>query len=92
MAVLVYLLYLHKIVHNKNVIVMVVISPSELSGNLNKYLRIAQTEKVIIQRQEETYELVKKDCLIAADELETALTGAQLKERMHGHIDNLFSV
>ena len=72
---------------------MVIISPAELSSNLNKYLRIAQTEKVIIQRgHEETYELVKKDRLIAANDVETALTGTQLKERMHGHIDKLFSV
>jgi adenylosuccinate lyase len=72
---------------------MVVISPTELSSNLNKYLQLAQNEKIIIQRgQDEAYELVKKERLITVDDVQTALTGAQLKARMHTHIDNLFNV
>ncbi|MDR1022469.1 MAG: hypothetical protein LBL94_04250 [Prevotellaceae bacterium] len=43
---------------------MVVISPTELSGTPNKYLQLAQPEKVIIQRgQDEAHELVKKSNL-----------------------------
>ncbi|MDR2449994.1 MAG: hypothetical protein LBD52_08570 [Prevotellaceae bacterium] len=71
---------------------MVIISSTELSSNLNKYLHIAQTEKVVILRnQDEAYELVKKERLITDDDMKMALTGIQLKERMHKHIDNLFN-
>lgn len=39
---------------------MIVISPTELSGNLEKYLDLAEKERVVIQRGEnETFELRK---------------------------------
>jgi hypothetical protein len=72
---------------------MIIISPAELSSNLNKYLHIAQTETVIIRRgRDETYELAKKERLITAEDVETALTGSRLKERMRKHIDTLFGI
>ncbi|MBU1371169.1 MAG: type II toxin-antitoxin system Phd/YefM family antitoxin [Bacteroidetes bacterium] len=41
---------------------MVIISPSELRGNLKKYLDLAEKERVIIQRgKSEMFELTKKD-------------------------------
>jgi hypothetical protein len=70
---------------------MVVVSPTELSGNINKYLHIAQKERVVIRvNQTEAYELVKKEHPVD-DDIKLMLTGTQLKDRMHKHIDNLFS-
>jgi hypothetical protein len=70
---------------------MVIINPTELSNNLTKYLHIAQTEKVIIQQsQDVAYELVKREHPVTGD-VSAALTGAQLKARIHKRIDNLFS-
>jgi hypothetical protein len=70
---------------------MVIVNSTASSNNLHKYPHIAQTEKVIIQQgQDETYELVKQERPVAED-VKMALTGAQLKERMHKHIDNLFN-
>ncbi len=41
---------------------MIVISPSELRGNLKKYLDLAETERIVIQRgKKETFELRKRD-------------------------------
>jgi hypothetical protein len=70
---------------------MQVISATELRGNMKKYLDIAATEKVLIQRgRNETFVLVKKDRLITDTDLSTALTGDELKKRMHQYIDTLF--
>jgi hypothetical protein len=71
---------------------MVVVSPTELSGNINKYLHIAQKERVVICiGQTEAYELVKKEHPIVSDDIQLMLTGTQLKDRVHKHIDNLFN-
>ena len=44
---------------------MIVISPSELRGNLKKYLDLAEKERVIIQRgKKETFELRKTERII----------------------------
>lgn len=41
---------------------MIVISPSELRGNLKKYLDLAEKERIVIQRgKTETFELRKRD-------------------------------
>lgn len=41
---------------------MIVISPSELRGNLKKYLDLAETERIIIQRgKSEMFELKKQE-------------------------------
>ncbi|TCK85089.1 type II toxin-antitoxin system Phd/YefM family antitoxin [Albibacterium bauzanense] len=41
---------------------MIVISPSELRGNLKKYLDLAENERIIIQRgKTETFELRKRE-------------------------------
>lgn len=43
---------------------MIVISSSELRGNLKKYLDLVDKERVVIQRGEkETFELRKTDCI-----------------------------
>ena len=40
---------------------MIVISPSELRGNLKKYLDLAEKERIVIQRgKTETFELRKR--------------------------------
>lgn len=41
---------------------MIVISPSELRGNLKKYLDLAEKERIVIQRgKTETFELRKSE-------------------------------
>ncbi|OAV64289.1 hypothetical protein Barb4_04259 [Bacteroidales bacterium Barb4] len=55
---------------------MLVISPAELRSNLGKYLDIAQKEK--------------KECVITDEDIKDALTGEELKLRMHNYIDALF--
>ncbi len=41
---------------------MIVISPSELRGNLKKYLDLAEKERIVIQRgKKETFELRKTE-------------------------------
>ncbi len=41
---------------------MIVISPSELRGNLKKYLDMAEKERIVIQRgKKETFELRKTE-------------------------------
>lgn len=41
---------------------MIVISPSELRGNLKKYLDLAEKERIVIQRgKKEIFELLKRD-------------------------------
>ena len=41
---------------------MIIISPSELSGNLKKYLDLAEKERIIIQRgKSEMFELKKQE-------------------------------
>ena len=71
---------------------MVVVSPTELSGNINKYLHIAQKESVVIYvGQAEAYELVKREHPVVNDDIKLMLTGTQLKDRVHKHIDSLFN-
>ncbi|OAV64292.1 hypothetical protein Barb6XT_02858 [Bacteroidales bacterium Barb6XT] len=55
---------------------MLVISPAELRSNLGRYLDIAQKEK--------------KECVITDEDIKDALTGEELKLRMHNYIDALF--
>jgi hypothetical protein len=64
---------------------MVAINPMDTSCNLD----LAQTKKVVAPPCQNEQELARKT---AASDMAAALTGSQLKERMHKHIDNLFGV
>ncbi|OAV75278.1 hypothetical protein Barb7_01116 [Bacteroidales bacterium Barb7] len=55
---------------------MLIISPAGLRSNLGKQLDIAKREK--------------KECVITDEDIKNALTGEELKLRMHNYIDTLF--
>lgn len=72
---------------------MIVISTGELRSNMKKYLDIAATERVIIQRgSTEMFELVKKDRIEepGIEDLERAITGDELLSRIIPRIEKLF--
>lgn len=82
---------LHLYVLNNNV--MRVISPTELRTNLKKYLDLAQTERIIIQRgRTEMFELVRKERIEepSISDLERAITGDELLKRTIPRIEKLF--
>ena len=58
---------------------MRVISSSELTNNVNKYLDLAATERIVIQRgKDETFVLIREDFLEPDDDLERAVSGHEL--------------
>ena len=72
---------------------MIVISTAELRNNMKKYLDIADTERIIIQRgNTEMFELVKKERIeeLGIEDLEHAITGDELLKRIIPRIEKLF--
>lgn len=69
---------------------MVIISSAELRNNMKKYLDIAKTEKVVIQRgRNETFVLVAQNN--AADEdLRRAITVDEVLERVREGLNDMF--
>lgn len=72
---------------------MIVISAGELRNNMKKYLDMAATERVVIQRgNTEMFELVKKDRIEepGMEDLERAITSDELLNRIIPRIEKLF--
>ncbi len=72
---------------------MIVISPTELRGNLKKYLDLAENERVIIQRgRTEIFELIKKERIDESEslDLQRAITGDELIKRVIPRIERMF--
>ena len=72
---------------------MVVISSTELRNNVEKYLDMAKTEKIIIQRGRiELFELTLKKHQEESgiEDLEYAITGDELLKRITPRIEKLF--
>ena len=83
------LIFVHHNVH-LNVKDMVIISSAELRNNMKKYLDIAKTEKVVIQRgRNETFVLVAQNN--AADEdLNRAITVDEVLARVREGLNEMF--
>ena len=61
------------IVYNLKIIIMRVISSSELRNNMEKYLDLAADEKIVIQRgRNETFVLMREDYLAPDEDLKRA--------------------
>ena len=72
---------------------MVVISSTELRNNIEKYLDMAKTERIIIQHgRVEMFELSLKNIHEDSgfEDLEYALTGDELLRRITPRIEKLF--
>ena len=69
---------------------MVVISSAELRNNMKKYLDLARTERVIIQRgRDESFVLVAQNNASAAD-LARAITVDDVSERVREGFTQMF--
>jgi hypothetical protein len=67
---------------------MVVISSAELRNNMEKYLNLATTERVVIQRgKTETFVLSRQEH--TPDDLLRAITGDELLRRLIPRIEKL---
>lgn len=69
---------------------MVVISSAELRNNMKKYLDIARTERVIIQRgRDESFVLIAQNNALEAD-LARAITVDDVLERVREGLTQMF--
>lgn len=69
---------------------MVVISSAELRNNMKKYLDIAKTEKVIIQRgRNESFVLVAQNS-VADEDLNRAITVDEVLARVREGLNEMF--
>lgn len=71
---------------------MIVISSAELRGNMKKYLDIAKTQKVVIQRgKTETFVLTAETYLQPDEDFHRAISIEDFKEGAKKHIHKLYS-
>ncbi len=73
---------------------MRVISSAELRNNMKKYLDLASTEQVLIQRgRNETFELVKRQPIKEPDEdFHRAISMDEFRERAHEMITEMYKL
>lgn len=70
---------------------MIIISSAELRSNLKKYLDLAKTEKVVIQRgRTETFVLSEEKYLAPDEDLARAVTGEDLLVGVESDIREMF--
>ncbi len=70
---------------------MRVISSSELRNNMKKYLDLAATEQIIIQRgRKETFVLQKQEYIEPDEDLDRAITSKELLGRVIPRIEKMF--
>lgn len=80
----------HIFVHYNVLIVMVVISSAELRNNLKKYLDLARTERVVIQRgRNESFVLIGQNNA-PKDDLSRAITVDDVIERVRVGLTEMF--
>ncbi len=71
---------------------MRVISSAELRGNMKKYLDLAATEQIIIQRgKNETFVLQKREYLEPDEDLNRAISLEEFREGAKEHIRKLYN-
>ena len=71
---------------------MRVISSEELRSNMKKYLDLAASEQIVIQRgRKETFILQKQECLEPDDDLDRAMSVEEFREGARNHIKTLFN-
>ncbi len=71
---------------------MRVISSAELRGNMKKYLDLAATEQIIIQRgKNETFVLQKREYLEPDEDLDRAIGIEEFRDGAKEHVKKLFS-
>ena len=72
---------------------MRVISSAELRNNMKKYLDLAASEEIIIQRgSRETFVLQKKEYLEPDEDFNRAISLEEFREGAKDHIKTLFSL
>ena len=72
---------------------MRVISSSELRSNMKKYLDLAKSEKIFIQRgKTEVFELVSAGYMEPDEDLKRAITMDELLENVKEDLKELFNV
>ncbi len=70
---------------------MRVISSAELRSNMKKYLDLATSEQIIIQRgRKETFILQKQEYLEPDEDLKRAISSKELLERVIPRIEKMF--
>ncbi len=70
---------------------MRVISSAELRSNMKKYLDLATSEQIIIQRgRKETFILQKQEHLEPDEDLKRAISSKELLERVIPRIEKMF--
>jgi len=70
---------------------MIVISSAELRNNMKKYLDIAKTERVVIQRgRTETFVLTGETYLQPDEDFHRAIGLEEFKEKAKEHIQKLY--
>jgi len=70
---------------------MRVISSAELRNNMKKYLDLAASEQIIIQRgKTDTYILQKQEYLEPDEDLKRAISAEELLERVKPRINKMF--
>lgn len=70
---------------------MIIITPTDFYTQQNKYLELAEREKVVIKRGKKLIHLVVSDRVISDEDLKKGITGSDLKKRVFKHIDNIFN-
>ena len=82
------IIFVHYNVHKCNI--MVIISSAELRNNMKKYLDLAKTEKVVIQRgRNETFVLVAQNNM-AEEDLSRAITVDEVLARVREGLNEMF--
>ncbi len=70
---------------------MIAISTAEFRGNMKKYLDLASTEQVIIQRgSDETFELVKRNYKKPDADYYRSISVDEFRQRLHDSIDKMY--
>ena len=83
-----YITFVHYNVHKCKI--MVIISSAELRNNMKKYLDLAKTEKVVIQRgRNETFVLVAQNNM-AEEDLSRAITVDEVLARVREGLNEMF--
>ncbi len=76
-----------------NHMTMIVISSAEFRGNMKKYLDLAETEQILIQRGgSETFEIVKKKYKKPDADYHRSVSADQMLEWVLNDIDEMYKL
>ncbi len=72
---------------------MIAISTAEFRGNMKKYLDLASTEQVLIQRgKDESFELVKRQYKKPDADYYRSVSVDEFRKRLHESIDKMYEL